>query len=148
MIAYFDTSALIPLLVDEPASDAAERLWYRASWVASVRISYAEARAGLARAHRMGRISSGDLRVAVAGLESIDRHLYQVEVTESLVRRAGDLAEASALRGYDAVHLAASASLDVRELVLVTGDRQLGSAAEALGLVTALIGEAGSAGSL
>ena len=95
----------------------------------------------------MGWISSGELRSAVAGFESIDRHLYHVEVTENLVRHAGDLAEALALRGYDSVHLAAAVSLDVRNLVFVTGDRRLGSAAESLGLATALVVEAGSPGS-
>ena len=57
MIAYFDTSALIPLLIDEPASVRAARLWDEAARVVSVRLAYPEARAGLARAGRMGRLS-------------------------------------------------------------------------------------------
>ena len=136
MIAYFDTSAIIPLLIDEPLSDLAYRLWRRASWIATARVSYVEAHAGLARAGRMGRISPGELRDAVAGLERLDRQFHHVEITPDLVRSAGDLAEEMALRAYDAVQLAAAVALDIDDLVVVTGDRQLAAAAQALGLAS------------
>ena len=136
MIAYFDTSALIPLLIDEPLSELAERVWRRASWVASVRISYVEARSGLARAYRMGRISPVELREAVEGLETLHRQLHQVEITADLAERAGQLAEELALRAYDAIQLAAAASLDIDDLFVVTGDRQLATAAQTLGLAS------------
>ena len=136
MIAYFDTSALIPLLIDEPLSEVAESVWRRASWVASVRISYVEARSGLARAYRMGRISRVELREAVEALETLHRQLHQVEITADLAERAGRLAEELALRAYDAIQLAAAASLDIDDLVVVTGDRQLATAAQTLGLAS------------
>ena len=136
MIAYFDTSALIPLLIDEPLSELAERLWRRASWVASARVSYVEARSGLARAYRMGRISPTELREAVEGLETLHRQLHQVEITADLAGRAGRLAEELALRAYDAIQLAAAASLDSDDLVVVTGDQRLATAAQTLGLVS------------
>ena len=136
MIAYFDTSAIIPLLIDEPLSDLAHRLWGRASWIATARISHVEARSGLARACRMGRISPGELRDAVAGLEMLDRQFHHVEITPDLVRSAGDLSEEMALRAYDAVQLAAAVALDIDDLVVVTGDRQLAAAAQALGLAS------------
>ena len=136
MIAYFDASAIIPLLIDEPLSDLAYRLWQRASWVATARVSYVEARAGLGRACRMGRISPEGLREAVESLEVLDRRFHHVEITPDLVTSAGDLAEEVALRAYDAVQLAAALSLDIRDLVVVTGDRQLASAAQALGLAS------------
>ena len=139
MIAYFDTSALIPLLIEEPASVPAARLWDEATRVASVRLAYPEARAGLARAARMGRLSPAGLRAAVSGLEVLDRQLFHIEVTARLATRAGDLAEAVALRGYDAVHLAAAESIADRDLVMVTGDIALRSAAGALGMATAVL---------
>ena len=142
MIAYFDTSAMIPLLIEEPLSKLAERVWQRASWVASARVSYVEARSGLARACRMDRISPIELRAAVEGLETLHRQMHQVEITADLVEEAGQLAEELALRAYDAIQLAAATSLDIDDLVLVTGDRQLASAAQTLGL--AYISEPGS----
>ena len=136
MIAYFDTSAMIPLLVEEPLSKIAERVWQQASWVASSRLSYVEARAGLARACRMERISPPELREAVKGLKTLHRQMHQVEITAELVERAGQLAEELALRAYDAIQLAAAASLDVDDLIVVTGDRQLAAAAQTLRLAS------------
>ena len=93
MIAYFDTSAIIPLLIDEPLSEVASRVWRRASWVATARVTYVEARAGLARACRMGRISPGMLREAVEDIDTLCRKVHYVDVTADLVARAGNLAE-------------------------------------------------------
>ena len=57
MIAYFDTSALLPLLIDEPGSERAGRLWDEADHVVSVRLIYVEARAALAQARRLERLA-------------------------------------------------------------------------------------------
>jgi predicted nucleic acid-binding protein len=137
MIAYFDTSALIPLLIEEPASAAAAQLWDGAGRVVSVRLLCPEARAALAQAHRMGRLSSRQLRSAVSGMESLDRQLDHIELTEPLAARAGQLAEDYELRGYDALHLAAAELIADEDLVVVAGDQDLRSAAQALGLATA-----------
>lgn len=50
--------------------------------------------------------------------------------------RAGNLAEEVALRAYDAVQLAAAISLDIQDLVVITGDRQLAAAAQTVGLAS------------
>lgn len=137
MIAYFDTSALIPLLVDEPGSDRAARLWDEADNVVAVRLIYAEARAALAQAARMGRLSAADLSTAIDGLEGLYASLDLLEVDEALVRRAGEFAQHHALRGYDAVHLAAAERVRDDATVLVAGDRGLRGAAGALGIAVA-----------
>ena len=138
MIAYFDTSAVIPLLIGEPSSATCTRMWNEAARSVSVRLLYPEARAALARAERMGRITKRQHQVAVAELETIITEIDHVEITAQLARNAGDLAQAHQLRGFDAVHLAAAmAALDA-ELVLVTGDNDLAGAARALGLPVAL----------
>ena len=137
MIAYFDTSAVLPLIIEEPASEPAGRLWDDASRVVSVRLLYPEARAALAQARRTGRLTSRQLRSAVAELEALDQQLDHVEVTAVLATRAGELAETHALRGYDAVHLAAAEAIADADVVMVAGDRALSAAAGALGLATA-----------
>lgn len=138
MIAYFDTSAVIPLLIGEPSSATCARVWNEASRSISVRLLYPEARAALARAKRMGRITKSQHAAAVAELETIVTEIDHVEITAELARKAGDLAQTHQLRGYDAVHLAAAmAALDA-ELVLVTGDNDLAHAARSLGLPVAL----------
>jgi uncharacterized protein len=137
VIAYFDTSALIPLLVDEPGSDRAARLWDAADNVVAVRLIYAEARAALAQAARTGRLATADLTTAIDGLEGLYASLDLLEVDEHLVRRAGELAQHHALRSYDAIHLAAAERVRDDATVLVAGDRGLCTAAGALGMAVA-----------
>lgn len=137
MIAYFDTSAVVPLLIDEPNASVASRLWDDATRVVSVRLMYPEARAALAQAQRMGRLTVGQLAAAVDALESLDTQLDHVEVSPALAARAGALAETAALRGYDAVHLAAAESIRSAEVVVVAGDTALGAAAQTMGMATA-----------
>ncbi len=140
MIAYFDTSALIPLVIEESGSDVAARLWDGADHLVSVRLIYAEARAALALAARIGRVRSRQLSRLVEDVESLYLQLDRLDVDEALVRRAGQLAQKFALRGYDAVHLAGAERLDDPQLVLVTGDGALLDAASGLGLTTANTG--------
>lgn len=137
MIVYFDTSAIIPLLVDETSSLTASRLWDEADRLVSSRLVYAEGRAALAMAHRMERLTDEGLRTAVRDFESLHDQLDIVEVTPVLVRDAGSLAERFALRGYDAVHLASALLLHDPDLVLAAGDLSLVQAAQELGIATA-----------
>lgn len=139
MIVYFDTSAVVPILVDEPTSDGAIELWSRAERIVSSRLVYAEARAALGLARRLDRLDSRQLGRAVGNLEQILEDVDLVEVTDLLVRRAGELAERLALRGYDAVHLASAELVADRDLVLATGDKQLLAAAGELEISTAVL---------
>lgn len=136
MKAYFDTSALVPLLVDEPGTAAAGAAWDDAERVVSVRLAYAEARAALAQAARLGRFSPAQHRGSVAALEVLVQQIELVDIDDELVRTAGDLAERHALRAYDAVHLGAALTVSDERFVFVTGDRALLSAASAEGLAT------------
>ena len=134
MIVYFDTSAIVPLIIEEHSSSVAARLWDRADRVVSSRLVYAEGRAALAMAARLNRLDQDELRTAVADFESLHQQLDVVEVTESLVRDAGSLAEQFALRGYDAVHLASAQVVRDPDLVLAAGDQNLLKAAQELGI--------------
>ncbi len=137
MIAYFDTSAFIPLIVEEPGSEAAGRLWDDADHLVTVRLLYVEARAAVAQAERTGRVTRRQLPRLVADVDSLYAQLDHLDVDEILVRRAGELAQQVGLRGYDAVHLAGAERLRDRELVLVAGDGPLLDAATELGLAVA-----------
>ena len=94
----------------------------------------AETRAGLAAACRARRIDDDELRAAVGGLEALWTEIDGLDVTERLARRAAELAEQCALRGYDAIHLAsAEAILDDGD-VFVVCDVRLAEAAASIGL--------------
>lgn len=139
MIAYFDTSALVPLIVSEPGSAAARLLWDGASRSVSARLAYAEGRAAIAHAHRLDRLTARQLRAAVRRFEELWGALDVVEIDEELVFEAGELAETHALGAYDAVHLAAAVRMVDAELVVAAGDGRLLAAALALGLQTARV---------
>lgn len=62
MILYVDTSALVPLLVDEPSTTVCGELWDGADSVTCVRLGYIEAVAALAMAERMGRVTPDGMR--------------------------------------------------------------------------------------
>jgi predicted nucleic acid-binding protein len=74
---------------------------------------------------------------AVAELAALNAELVIVSVDEALARRAGELADERALRGYDAVHLASALALGPGETILATWDRDLSSAAVDAGLAAA-----------
>jgi predicted nucleic acid-binding protein len=140
MIGYFDTSAVVPLLVAESGSSVARELWEGATRVASVRLVYPESRVALAEAHRGRRLTTRQLRRAVDLLELVFAQLDVVDVDDELARRAGELAEVYGLRGCDAVHLVAADRLRDAELVMVSGDRTLLDASQQLGISTAAVG--------
>lgn len=134
MIAYFETSALLKLLVEEEGADQAATLWDSADVVVTGRLAYPEARAALAAAGRAGRLSAGGHRAAVGQLQRRWRQLHVVDLDQDLAEAAGDLAERHALRGYDAVHLASALAVGRRESVLATWDAALATAARDAGL--------------
>jgi uncharacterized protein len=137
LIAYFDTSAVVPLLINEAGTERCEEQWSVADRVVSVRLVEVEARAALAQAVRLDRLTASQLRQATASLTTLLQRVDFVEVSPRLVARAGDLAENHALRAYDAVHLAAAVEIGDDDTVLVAGDQALLRAAAVVGLTTA-----------
>jgi len=138
LIAYFDTSAVIPLLLGEPSSAVCTRIWNDADRCLSVRLLYPEARAALARARRMHRVTPRQLTAAVRSLDLLMTEIEHVEIRDGLARHAGDLAQTHDLRGFDAVHLAAALAVADAEVVFVSGDADLTRAASRSGLAVAI----------
>jgi uncharacterized protein len=132
VITYIDTSTLLELIVEEDGSERAMTIWVSADAVASVNLIVVEARAALAAAKRVGRLTDAQLRSAVFEVDALVKELHVVEVTSELVIRAAELAEDEGLRGHDAVHLAAA--LSVEAAVLSSADTALCTAAERRGL--------------
>jgi predicted nucleic acid-binding protein len=137
VIAYFGTSALVPLLIAEPGSAVAGRLWDTADRVVSARLLYPEARAALVMVHRQNRLTTRQHRAAKRELNGLYRQLDIVEIDSDLAASAGDLAETYGLRGYDAVHLAAALLVHDPDVVLAAGDSDLLTAASTAGPATA-----------
>jgi len=141
VIVYFDTSAFVPLLVTEAGTPLARELWDSADEVVSTRLLYVEAAAALARARRMGRITDRNQRAALDSLDDLWRDFRVIEVDETMTRRAAELADLQALRGYDAIHCASAERIDAPDLVVASGDKDVLTVCRELGLATALTGK-------
>jgi len=138
VILYLDTSAVVKLYVEEAGSRAVSAGVAAADAICTVRIAYAEARAAFARGRRESLLTPRQLRELVRGFDEDWPRYTVIEISQALVRRAGGLAERRALRGYDAVHLAAA--LEVRDAgeapAFACFDDRLAKAAAAEGLDT------------
>ena len=137
MIVYFDTSALVPLLVIEPNTESCQRLWDEADDVVTTRLLYVECAAALAHALRLSRLTAQEHRSTLRRLDRLWPDFAVAELDQALVARAAELAHDHALRGYDAVHSAAAEQLSDSDLVVASGDRQVLQACSSLGLATA-----------
>lgn len=138
MILYVDTSALVPLLIEEPTSDACGELWDAADSVVGTRLVYIEAVAALAQAERMGRISTDQYRLSKAVLDELWPAMDVIELDHQLMSAAARLAHVHGLRGYDATHCAAAVAVSDAQLVAVSGDSRLVAAWQAEGIAVRL----------
>lgn len=143
-IYFFDSSAIVKRYVKETGT----------SWVIGItnpakgdglyvaRISGAEVVSAITRRSRGGDLSQADMTVAIADFRNDFERQYRVlEITPTVITRAMSLAENHALRGYDAVQLAAALEVNDRSLVLalsgltlISADKALNAAARVEGL--------------
>jgi len=143
-ICYFDSSAIVKRYAQEAGT----------TWVISIldpaagntiylaRISAVEVISAFARRQRGKTLSSSDAAKAVADFRTDLANQYRlIEMTPALISRAMTLAETHALRGYDAVQLAAAleintrvTSLNLPSLTLISADAALNAAAQSEGL--------------
>ena len=138
MILYLDTSAWLKLYVAERGTQEVTAAVQSAELIAISRIAYAEARAALARVLREKRTTRVEHRRRIAALDADYGEVLKVEVSEEVVRQAGELAESHALRGFDAIQLASArwlARKTRKPVRLLAFDQRLNEAASALGLL-------------
>jgi predicted nucleic acid-binding protein len=140
VIAYFDTSALLKLVIAEQGADQAILLWQQASEVVLSRLAWPEAVAALVAARRGRRVSDAGYRTAADGLRLCFERCTMVSIADSLVDRAADLAGGYDLRAADAIHLATALAVMEADSLFVTWDRRLRLAAVQAGLVSAPAG--------
>ncbi|WP_447925201.1 type II toxin-antitoxin system VapC family toxin [Georgenia muralis] len=136
MIGYLDTSAFVPLLVEEPTSTACRRFWDDADTLVSTRLLHVETSAALALAQRIGRLGPGQLSRCRSVLEELWEAVEVLELDVELMRAASRHAGDHALRGDDALHCAAAWLVNDTDVVAATGDRQLLRSWSDLGVAT------------
>lgn len=133
-VVYFDSSALVKLLVEEEGSDLAAQLWDGCDAAVASRLAYPEVRAALATAGRNHDLDRAGLAAAERAWEEYWPATRPVELTRAVERHAGLLAARYALPGAGAVHLASALALGDPAPILAAWDRRLRACAAAAGL--------------
>ncbi len=135
MSAYLDASVLLPAIKEEAASDAVDR--FLSDWQGAIVVSdfaAAEVASALSRFVRMGHLDAVEAAEFLAKFDAFraqtgspcDLHASDARLAATYVRQFELM-----LRAPDALHAAICRRLD---LTLITLDRRLAAAGEALGL--------------
>ncbi len=133
-LIYFDSSALVKLVVEEQGSDLAAELWDGCDAPLSSRLAYPEVCAALAASNRNHDLDDRSLRAAQRTFDADWAAVRPVELSAELERQAGRLARQHALRGADAVHLASALAVGTSDVVVAVWDARLARGAGAAGL--------------
>jgi len=146
MIYYFDSSALVKRYVVEIGTTWVKNILTAAlpDEVIISKITGAEVASAFARRHRAGDISTADYTQALNDFyEHFHYDYIRIEVTDSVVLLAMDIAQQHALRGYDTIQLASALLMDAElkqageaGLTFVSADNNLCDAARLEGLIT------------
>ena len=133
-LAFWDSSALVKLLVEEAGTDLAAALWDGSSSIVASQLVVPEVAAALATARRTGRLDGRRAGIARSQWGQFRAALDLVDVTPEVADGAAQLAGAHPLSGADAVHLATALLLREVDLLVATWDQRLATAAVAEGL--------------
>jgi len=133
-LVYFDSSAFVKLLTEEPGSDLAAQLWDGYDAAVASRLAYPEVRSALAAAGRNHDLTKGELNSAEQMWDEYWAATRAVEMTAAVEQRAGQLASARALRGAAAIHLASALAIADPDLVMAVWDRRLHAGARSASL--------------
>ena len=130
---YWDSSALVTLLVDEPVSAERRALLRQDNRIVTWWGSWIECASALNRLHREGGIDRRELVQSLEHLQNLAATWLEIRPLERVRRRALRLLRVHALRGADALQLAAALTAAAEEpatLDIVSSDARLSTAAE------------------
>ncbi len=136
-LVYFDSSALVKLVLDEVGSDLVAVLWNACDVALSSRLAHPEVCAALAAAGRNRDLTESQAASAMSDWELFWASMRPVELTADVGQAAGSLAVEHQLRGADAVHLASALALGATDLTIAVWDKRLHAGAVAVGLAVA-----------
>ena len=128
MATYVDSSALLKRYLDEPDSNAADRLLDSDPVLVTSWVTHVEVRRNLAR-HLTGR----DLSDARDQFRSELDAFALVAADETVCRAAAQIGEQLGVRSLDAVHLASAQRLSIPSMPFITFDLRQAQAARSLG---------------
>jgi predicted nucleic acid-binding protein len=123
-LRFWDSSAVVPLLVDEPTTDAVQAVLEEDPTMLVWWATELECVSAIARLERQGDLASDATVVALQRLEALAGGWHEVQPVESVRRAARRALRVHSLRTADALQLAAAtvgsegqpASLDIVSL--------------------------------
>lgn len=133
-LVFFDSSALVKLLTEEPGSELAAELWDGCDAAVASRLAYPEVCAALAAADRNHDLTGHELNTAGQTWREYWAVVRPVELTTAVEQHAGQLTRSHTLRGAGAVHLASALAIGDPGLVMAVWDRLLHRGAWSAGL--------------
>ena len=134
---FWDTSAIVPLLIREASSDAMVDLIHADSSIGVWWGTEIECLSALARREREGKMSRIDVVHAESGLRNILEGALEVIPSMEVRRHARRLLMTHPLRAADALQLAAALVLagdEPHDLAMITLDQNLALCAQREGL--------------
>lgn len=135
---YWDTSALLPLIVDEPARERLLELYENDPQIVAWWATPVEIASAVARREREGGISAADADGVLKAARRLAAAWHEVVPSDALRRTAERLLRVHALRGADSLQLSAAliaANHDPETLEMVCFDSRLTLAARREGFI-------------
>lgn len=137
---FWDASAIVPLILDEPQSPAVKAEYQRDPEMIVWWATDIECVSAIARRERDGLLSPAAAAAAIERLDFLGAAWQEVQPSPPLRRTAVRLLRVHPLRAADALQLAAALAAsdgDARSLTLATLDGRLGQAAAREGFTIA-----------
>ena len=105
---FWDSSALVPLVVEEAQSKIMTEILEQDGQIAVWAISFIEVQAAVGRKRRENKLNSPQRRKALELLSDLEKRWSEIGLSDSLKRRAGRHVEVHPIRTGDALQLAAA----------------------------------------
>jgi len=130
---YWDSSAILPLVVNESQSDSMLALIDRDPAIVTWWATHVECVSALARLERDKSLDARAMRAALTRLDALSRQWIEVPALDDVRTHATRLLRTHALRSADALQLAAAiiaSNFEPAALTVVSLDTRLADAAE------------------
>ena len=137
MNLYLDTSALVKRYVEETGSEDVLDWMDRAEMIGTGLVTRAEVASAITRATRMNYLTNQTSRKTLDKFRQEWESIHRLPINEELIARADFMACQYGLRGYDAVHIAATLIWQealMEPVTLATYDQELAIAGRNSGL--------------
>ncbi|MEK6320061.1 MAG: type II toxin-antitoxin system VapC family toxin [Acidobacteriota bacterium] len=135
-VAFFDTSAIVPLCVAQPSSQKAKQTYRSFSRQVIAWPALIEASGAIYRAVRLGGLSESSARRALGRLAQLEKRWTEIVASDRVRHSAISLLSTYDLRAADAVQLASAlvwCKDKPRNRAFVCFDQKLATAARAVG---------------